>query len=321
MLDVSIIIVNWNTRSLLLDCIESIIAETRDHSYEIIVVDNASTDGSQQAVRERFGGVRLVENEANLGFAKANNIGVSMARGAFVCLVNSDIKILDGCIDRMVDQMASDNSIGLLGPKTLDKFLRQRFNCRNFPTLRNTLCEACGLDQVPVLRRVFRGRLIREGLNDGPKEVDVLSGCLLLIRREAIEQAGPLDERFFIYGEDKDLCRRFRNHGWKAVFLPDAQAIHYGGASSAVAPLRYLVEKCKSDFIYWDIHHTAREARQYRVVTAIHFGLRTSVFFVLKSVVRSGGGNFETKYTGFRDCLKWTIRNFSVPGVACKSMS
>ena len=196
MTDVSIIIVNWNTRELLLDCIRSLREETRERSMEIIVVDNHSSDGSPGAVRERFPSVEVIENDGNLGFAKANNIGIRRSTGRYVCLVNTDIVALDRCVERLAGYMDRHPEVGALGPRTVDEHGRLRRNCREFPSLRNTLAEALFLDRLFPRSRLFRGRVLHDFDFDATREVDVLSGCFLMVRREALEEVGLMDEAF-----------------------------------------------------------------------------------------------------------------------------
>ncbi|MHC4944401.1 MAG: glycosyltransferase family 2 protein [Planctomycetota bacterium] len=272
--DASMVIVNWNTRELLLGCIQSIMEETRASALEIIVVDNASTDGSIEAVKERFPEVRVIANAENLGFARANNIGIRESTGRYVCLVNSDIIALDLCVDRMVDYLDEHEDIGALGPKTINEHRKLRRNCREFPSLRNAFCQALFLDRIFPRSRLLRGRTLDYDFLT-PREIEVLSGCFLMVRRKALEEVGLLDENFFIYGEDVDWGRRFHDQGWKCVLYPGAQAIHIGGASSSRQNIRFLLERMRADHQYWAKHHTRVARFLYVGISVLHYTLRT----------------------------------------------
>jgi len=309
--DLSLIIVNWNTKGLLLECIQSIKDETEKHTYEIIVVDNASTDGSQEAVQKRHPDVLLICNSDNLGFSKANNIGIELSTGRFVTLVNSDIKILNGCLDKMCEFMAANSDIGLLGPKTINENGRLRYNVRDIPNIWNTLCETFGLHKIFPGWTPFRGRSRNTGLGKKTMDVGVLSGCLLMAQGEALSSVGVLNERYFIYGEDKDWCKRFADAGWRVVFNPNFYSIHYGGASSAVAPVHYLVEQLKSDFIFWEIHHGRGSMFLYTLLKMAHFLIRIAAIHLALFFVRNGskGEIYRFKLEGNKACLMWLFDN------------
>lgn len=259
--DVSVVIVNWNTRDLLLDCVTSLYEETRSSSLQIIVVDNASVDGSADAVAMAYPDVALIRNESNLGFSRANNQGLAIATGRYLCLVNSDVKALDGVVDLMREYLDSNLEIGALAPRTVGADLRLRRNCRDYPTLRNEASQALYLDQLFPSISWFRGRTLMDYDYETPSDIEVLSGCFLMVPRRVWEVVGGLDERFFIYAEDTDWSRRIKEAGWRVVYFPQAQAIHYGGSSSAVERVRFDRERLRANLEYWRKHEgTARTA-------------------------------------------------------------
>lgn len=310
MIDVSIVIVNWNTKQLLIDCIDSLFRETHDCSLEIIVVDNASSDGSAEAVEERFNDkVIVIRNKENLGFAKANNVGIRKATGRYVCLVNSDIIALDRCVDRLCAYLDEHEEIGSLAPRTINEHGQLRRNCREFPSLRNLFCQAFFLDRLFPKSKLFRGRVLIDYDLDTVRDVEVLSGCFLMVRRKALEEVGLLDEIFFIYGEDVDWGRRFHNAGWKTVLYPEAQAIHIGGASSKKANIRFLLEKMKADYQYWKKHHHFVAQKLYVLIITLHYAIRTagwSVMYLLKKA------NRESSLDKLKACAaqaQWHITN------------
>lgn len=255
-MDISIVILSWNDKEHLQECLESLRHCTKSRSVEIIVVDNASTDGSPDMVAARFPQVTLIRNAENLGFPKGNNIGVRASKGEYVYLLNSDIKVLDGCIDALADYLDQHPDIGMIGPKILNGDMSLQSSCRRFPTLWNNFCTAAGLATLWKESRWFSGEHMLYFKGDRLMDVDVLVGCFWTARRKALDQFGLLDEGFFIYAEDVDWCKRCWKAGWRVVFFPEAQAIHYRGASTTKKdPVRFALTQQRSVLRYWQKHH------------------------------------------------------------------
>jgi len=280
MIDLSVIIVSWNAKIYLLDCLQNIFLETMSHEIEVIVVDNSSTDGSSKEVKIKFPNVKLIQNDNNMGFATANNIGIKHSSGRYICLVNSDIKILDRCLDRMCNYMDGNPSVGMLGPKILNKDMTQQKSCRQFPTLWNNFCPAIGLDKIFPNLNIFSGEQILVS-GDNVHNVDVLSGCLIMIRKNALDEVGLLDDVFFIYSEDIDWCKRFWNMNWKVIFYPYAMAIHYGGGSSTNEPIRFSVEQVKAKLQYWRKHHNRFRVVSLILIVFFHQSIRITIRAIL----------------------------------------
>lgn len=298
MVDLSFVIVSWNARARLIECIRSIAAIPASISREIIVVDNASDDGSANAVEKLFRGVTLIKNSGNLGFAKASNQGISKSSGKYVLLVNSDIIILNNCVERMRSYMESDNRAGMLGPRVLNADMTLQPTIRRTPSLSRSLLLAFGLNALmPGLETAT---------HDGLKEVDGISGCMMMVRREAIDEVGLFDERFFIYAEDKDWCKRFRAAGWKIMYYPYAQAVHYGGASSSRAPVKFHIEMQRANLQFWEKHggRLAREA--YRHIAIIHQLVRIARSAPLMLVPSHRESAFFKLKKGVA-CAKWLL--------------
>ena len=256
MANISVVIVSWNTKKFLIECLESLVSQEESNSMEIIVVDNASSDGSPEAVSDQFPIAKLIKNKSNLGFARANNIGIEHSTGDYICLINSDIKVLSKCTKQLYDYMNNNPSIGIIGPKIVNSNLFLQCSCRHFPSLWNNFCSAFGLNRIFPNSKICSGEQMIYFKHDRIERVDVIAGCFMMVRRKALEQVGYLDEQFFIYSEDIDWCKRFRDAGWEAIFFPDARAIHYGGASSSNAPIRFSVEQEKALLQYWAKHHS-----------------------------------------------------------------
>jgi hypothetical protein len=310
-LDLSIVIVSWNAKAFLLECLRSLSSETESRRAEIIVVDNASADGSPAAVRNEFPHVKLLRNPANLGFAKANNIGIRQSVGRFVCLINSDVKVLAGCFDLLLAYLEQNPSVGILGPKILNADMTLQPSCRAFPNLWDSLCRALALDTLFPRSSLFGRYFMGRWPHDSTRRVDVLSGCFWMVRRQAIDHVGLLDEDFFMYAEDKDWCKRFRKAGWDVVYFPEAQAVHYGEGSSANAPVRFYVEMQRANLQYWKKHHGRPAQMLFLLISVLHQViriLRGTLSCILKPASAS---HMKPKIRRSVICLRWLIHGTS----------
>jgi GT2 family glycosyltransferase len=273
-MDLSIIIVSWNAREYLSKCIQSLAGLLTNANSEIIVVDNASTDGSPEMVCAQFPQVRLIRNSKNLGFAKANNIGIRQCTGNYIALINSDVEVLNGCVDRLIEYMKQNSDIGMLGPQILDENGNVQRSCMGFPSIWNTFCRTFALDVLFPNTKLFSGYMMSYWPHNTTRDVDVINGCFWMIRRQAIDEVGLLDERFFMYAEDKDWCKRFWDAKWKIVYYPEAQAIHYGGASASNAPIKFYIEMYRANLQYWKKHHDRMAQAIFMVFIGLHHIMR-----------------------------------------------
>lgn len=270
---VSVIIVSWNAKPYLIRTLNSLQRHC-SRRMEVIVVDNGSEDGSPEAVERLFPEVRLRQLETNRGFAKANNIGIKESCGEYVCLVNSDVDILDDCIDKACDFMELHPEIGVLGPRVLNPDLSFQSSCRKFPNLWNNFCLAVGLSRLPWKTSFFSAEQMSFFAHDRIRKVDVVSGCFMLLRRKELERVGLLDEDFFIYGEDVDLCKRFWDSGSQVVFYSEAQAIHHRARSAANDPIRFALEQDRAVMLYWRKHHGKMAQFSVRLLLMLRYILR-----------------------------------------------
>jgi len=277
-MDVSVIIVSWNTRRILAECVASICAQLTSDSYEIIVVDNASTDDTVQFIETECPQIKLIKNDENLGFAKANNLGIRASCGRYVCLVNSDVIVLEDCIDRLVAFMDDNPRVGMAGPRILNPDQTLQVSCRRFPSVWNNLCQTFGLNYLFPKSPFFSEPFMKYWTHDQIRHVDVLSGCFWMIRRKALDEVGLLDEDFFFYGEDVDWCKRFHDAGWDIVFFPQAEAIHKHAASTKKDPIRFYIELHKADLRYWSKHHGLFGRLMYSGIILIRHTLRMPFF-------------------------------------------
>jgi len=231
--DVSIIIVAWNVRQLLHDCLKSVYEQTKGVDFEVIYVDNASTDGSVQMVREHFPDVRIIENERNQGFIKANNQAIRIARGRYVLLLNSDTVLLNNAIAKTVEFADANPQAAVVGCKVLNPDLTLQRTCFMFPSVLNLFLAATYLYKIFPKSRFFgREHMTWWDFNDA-REVETICGCFSLVRKQAIDKVGLMDERYFVYGDDPDWCYRFKKAGWKVMFSPEGRIIHYGGQTTS----------------------------------------------------------------------------------------
>ena len=288
---ISIIIVSWNAKGYLLKCLSSL--RYQKNPTEIIVVDNASADGSPEAVARDYPQVQLIRNRENLGFSRANNIGIKAAQGNYLAFVNSDVVVLPNCMEVLIDFLAAHRDVGMVGPKILGKDARLQPSCRSFPTLKTEFCRATALDRLLPARWD----------HSKVEPVDVLQGSFMVVKRKALEDVGLWDERFFVYGEDLDFCRRFWKSGWKIAFIPRARAIHYGGASSSNAPVRFYIEKQRAELQYWRKHRSPRAVRGYLLLSALHETLR-ALGYALPALLKE-----SARYKMRRSvaCLRWLL--------------
>ena len=235
MVDVSIIIVSYNTREMTLACLHSVYEQTTDISFELIVVDNNSKDNSAQAIAEDFPEVTLVASKENLGFAQANNLAAKNVQGEFLLLLNPDTFVLDGAIQKLHAFARTHPSNRVYGGRTLfGDYTLNPTSCWKKPTLWSLFCYATGL--VSIFRRnaLFDPESYGPWQRDSVREVDIVTGCFLLIEKKLWDQLDGFDPQFFMYGEDADLCLRAAQEGTRPIITPDATVVHYGGASEKV---------------------------------------------------------------------------------------
>lgn len=234
--DLSIIIVNYNTRRLLDDCLASLYAaEMPAGGMEIIVVDNASHDGSQALVAEKYPGVVLVANETNLGFAAANNRGVGVANGRYVLFLNSDTRVDPDAIAEPLAYLKKQADVGALTVKLMyPNGQRDPDNHRGFPTPWNALCHFSGLSRLFPDEPRFNGYFQSYANFDETHPVDVIAGSYMLMPMALCRELGGWDETYFFYGEDIDFCYRIRQAGYQIIYYPHVRVLHYKGASSGL---------------------------------------------------------------------------------------
>jgi GT2 family glycosyltransferase len=313
--DISVIIVGWNAKHYLELCLDSLAKAPPRRSAEIIVVDNASSDGSTEMIETRFPHVKLIRSNENLGFARGNNVGIRQSQGHYVALVNPDAIVFPGCLDALADFLEQNPKVGNVGPRVLNPDMTQQSTCRRFPSLWNNFCSATGLATAFKNSRFFAGEHMFYFPHDRTLPVDVLVGCFSMIRREALNDVGLLDEGLFMYGDDVDWCRRCWNAGWQVVFFPGAKAIHDRGKITAPYPVRFAVAQQRSVLYYWRKHHGFWGMVGIRGIMLSHHMARYALAVVagLAHAKRSAEGGLRKQVSGacLRELLSGSVPNHS----------
>lgn len=232
MTDISIIIVSWNTKDILRDCLKSVYRETKRLKFEVIVVDNDSSDGTKEMLKKEFPKVETIFNKENKGFAAANNQGIKKAKGRYVLLLNSDTLILNNAVFKCFKFMKDNPDLGALGCKILNKDGTLQRSAFMYPSILNMLISVFYLNKLFSKSKFFGRERMTYFDFDNIKEVECVMGSFMMIRKRAIKQAGMMDERYFMYTEEADLCYRYKKKGWKIGYYPRAEIIHLGGESS-----------------------------------------------------------------------------------------
>lgn len=268
MIDLSIVIVNWNVRELLRRCLASLVqgqapaaggcfALADGHTVEVLVVDNASTDGSAEMVRQAYPQVQVIECE-NRGFAAGNNVGIARSRGRYVMLLNPDTEIVGAALATLLDYMDAHVDVGVVGPRLVYGDGRPQSSRRRFPTPLTGFFESTLLQQWFPRNRWVSRYYVLDRPDDAESDVDWVVGAAMVVRRKAIEQAGLLDEGYFMYSEEMEWCRRIKAQGWRVVYLPAATVVHHEGRSSEqVVAARHIHFQTSKLRYYRQVHGPA----------------------------------------------------------------
>lgn len=261
----SIIIVSWNTVSFLENCLASILANPPTSSFEIWVVDNASTDDSPRMVREKFPQVHLVENRENVGFARANNQAIQQCAGEYVLLLNPDTLVTSGALQALSNFLDKHPEAGAAGAKILNPDGSLQIASHPRPTLFRELWRLFHLDAL-LPYAVYPPTKWK---TNQAQEVDVLIGACLLLRKEVLDQVGFLDEDYFIYSEEVDLCYRIQRAGWQLFWIPEAEVVHFGGQSTQQVPTEMFLNLYHSKIKYFRKNYGGSAAQIYKLILRI----------------------------------------------------
>lgn len=287
MMDLSVVLVNWNTRQILHDCLASIYRQTQGISFEVIVVDNASTDGSARMVQNSFANVRLIENSENKGFAAANNQAIRAAHGDFILLLNSDTVVLDNALFETLEFARRHPEAGVVGCCVLNADMTLQPTCFMYPSLLNLFLLTTYLSRLFRRNRFFGRERMTWWDRADERQVEVVTGCFMLIRRRVIESVGLLDEDYFMYGEETDYCYRARRAGWKILFTPAARIIHLGGASSKQVRPEMMLQLRGSILLFIRKHRSLPVYYAACVLVTLFFFLRTP-YWLIRGIIARG---------------------------------
>jgi N-acetylglucosaminyl-diphospho-decaprenol L-rhamnosyltransferase len=244
-MDLSIIIVNYNTRQLTLECLRSVFEQTLDINYEVIVVDNASSDDSAGAIARNFPQVKLIASKENHGFARANNLAAQNTKGDYLLLLNPDTVVLKRAIEKLLSFAIAHPEAGICGSRTVfpDGSVNPKC-CFGESTAWSLFCRALGLSRIFKISTLFNPESYGSWAYDTVRQVDIITGCFFMVKRDLWEQLAGFNPVFFMYGEEVDFCLRARKLGYKPLFTPDAEIIHYGETSEPVKEERIYKVLC-----------------------------------------------------------------------------
>ena len=271
MVNVTVVVVSWNTRRLLERCLRSVYETAEDLKVEAIVVDNGSTDGSPRMVQEQFPQVRLILNGENAGFARANNQAMAVAQGGRFLLLNSDAVLRPGALQALVDCLEVHPRAGMAGGRLVNPDGTFQASFMDFPTLWGEVL------LMTKLHRLFRSPYFPSRPPEdsrGVREADWIPGACMLVRREVWEQIGGLDEAYFMYSEEVDWCWRARQAGWKVYHTPEAEIVHWGGQSIGQVPLEKRARVYRGKWLFFRRHGSRRTAALFRLIVAATSALK-----------------------------------------------
>lgn len=314
MTDISIIIVNWNTKQLLLDCLTSIYSTIRSVSFEVIVSDNGSRDGSCEAVAAAFPSVRLIENGRNLGFARANNAALGTMTGRYALLLNSDTVLLENAVDHLIAFMESHPGAGMCGPQLLygDGSLQQSIG--DFPQILTDFTSRTVFRLYSCLRLEAVKPVPHVALRESTSIVDYIMGSCMLARKSAIDEVGMLDEDYFFFYEEIDWCFRMHQAGWKVYHVPETRIIHLSEQSRKHINIRARIETWNSRYLF--------HIKSYRLSRPAVLGLYLLGFFsvslhlmeytALNAAVLFVPARLRNRFLLFWRLFLWHLRGFPV---------
>jgi GT2 family glycosyltransferase len=302
----SVVVINWNDLTVIKDCLTSIYRETTAIPFEVILSDNGSIDGSVDCVREYFPDVRIVENGANIGFARANNAGIRVARGEYVLILNPDTIIHDRALEKLVEYADSSPDGGAFGCRVLNPDGSFQNPARPLPTVRGLFIAALNLRWLGRLIDAWESDLYYQWAGRTTRPVGFQSGCCIMVRRGLLERLHGFDERFFYHFEETDLCCRIWKAGCKVLFYPGAEITHLGGQSVGRFPIRFALETYRSRYRYFYKHFGAKGLMQAKWISLLALWVR-HIAYSLQRPLGSGAG-LQNRLEMYRVLIRWNWR-------------
>ena len=285
MIDISIVIVNYRVKEYVVNLIESVEKAKRKLNLQIIVIDNNSNDGSLSYLKQRFPLLTYIQNEKNLGFGKANNQGFNLARGEFTLIINPDTIVSEDTLQIMVNHMHRHPNCGACGCKILNpdgSFAPE--SKRSVPTITTAITKVFGLNTLFPKSKVFGSYHLGWIDENEESEIEVLSGCFMFWRTHVLQQLDGFDERFFMYGEDIDLCFRIQKTQFRINYVPTTSIIHYKGESTRKGDLRYVRIFNKALYQFLEKHYSSKYSLIFRVFIFLAITLRIGISFIYNNV-------------------------------------
>lgn len=258
----SIIVVSWNTCAILADCLASVYAHPPADPFELILVDNASTDGSAEMVKRDFPQVRLIESQENLGFAGGNNLAVPLCRGEYVLLLNPDTVVKPKALQKLIDFLDANPAAGGAGSMLLNPDETLQPSCHPAPKLGREMWRLLHLDEIAPYGRYN----MHTWKMDQPREVDVIMGAAFMVRKAILDEIGFLDGDYFIYSEEVDLCLRLQRTGWSLYYVPDSKVIHLGGQSTRQVATDMFLQLYLGKLKYFRKHYGTFAGQVYKLI-------------------------------------------------------
>ncbi len=310
MKDLSIIIVNWNTKDLLRDCIKSIHRETKKITYDIWVVDNNSPDQSAVMIREKFPQVNLIANKDNKGFAAANNQALKIVTAKYYLLLNPDTVIKDNAIDKMMSYVTANNHKGIVTCKLLNGDGTLQKSVNSFFSLSSSLVENRFVQEF-LNKTDINFRSMRSFWDHSETiEIDWAFGAVLLFSHELKNKVGILDEQFYIYAEEMDFYKRAQNSGYKSIFLHDVEIIHYGKSSSRQRREEMFIQNYKSFYLFLKKHYSVFTYITYRLRTYLYLMLWFTKYKISSFISKSEEAVTQSKV--YAQTIKWHLSKESL---------
>ena len=310
-MDVSICIVSWNTKDLLYDCIKSIKKKTNGINYEIIVVDNASKDGSLEVVRQKFPECKLIASNKNLGFARGNNIAIKEAFGKYILYLNPDTTLVTSAINGMNNFLENNTTYGAVSCKLTDKSGNIQYTCAAaFPTPFNTLCSLLFLDRIFPKSKLFTSRELNYWNHEDSRNVECLSGACIMVRKEIVDELGGFDENIFMYSEDLDLCYRILKRGWQIFYLASEVIIHHEGASTKAKKNKNFAPLMQKASNYYFFHKNFGRMKAVQFRAAVCFGSLFRIILIFLSspiLVFKKYSYLSDTFNKYFNILMWSI--------------
>lgn len=295
-MDLSFIIVNWNTKKFLEQAIASLYKYAQGVTYEIIVIDNGSVDGSPQMVAKKFPKVKLIKNSDNLGFAKANNQGIKIARGEFIFLLNSDAYLIDDPIKNLVKRARQIENLGAIAPLVLNENRSIQQSVGYMPDLWRIFLWMSFIDDLPLGDFLKPYHVDHDRFYKKEHKVDWLTGAALMVPKKVIDKVGPLDDNIFMYGEDVDWCMRIKKHGFDIYYSPVAKLIHIGRGSMGKISKNAILGEYKGLLYIYQKHKGKLALQILRLLLKIGALARILIFGALGLACRQAGRKETAKF-------------------------